>query len=89
MKTFETARKDLQLTVEFLNQWYPLEHQVIVYEAPFLPDQVARKDRIELKSLPDTQLNPYSTLVVPPISAPDFNYEVLAKFGLTADDLGK
>jgi len=88
-KAFKTTRKKLQLTVEYLNQWYPGEHQVIVYEAPFMPGQSVRIERMPLEKLPDTELNASSTLVVPPVGEPQFDHEVLAKFGLTVDDLPK
>jgi uncharacterized protein YabN with tetrapyrrole methylase and pyrophosphatase domain len=88
-KTFKNSRENLQLTVEFLNQWYPLDHEVIVYEAPFMPGQAVRADKIPLSALPETKLTPASTLVVPPLKEPELDHETLAKFGLTEDDLPK
>ena len=88
-KTFKTSREKLRLTVEYLNQWYPPDHQVIVYEAPFMAGQTVRIERIPLSQLPDTELDASSTLVIPPIGDLEYDHEVLAKFGLTVEDLPK
>jgi len=88
-RTFKTTRENLQLTVEYLSQWYPLDHQAIVYEAPFLPGQTVRMERIPLQKLPDTELNASSTLVIPPVGEAPFNLDVMARFGITVDDLPK
>jgi uncharacterized protein YabN with tetrapyrrole methylase and pyrophosphatase domain len=86
-KTFSTTNQNLQLTVGYLNQWYDLEHEVIVYEAAFLPAEMPRIDRMPLKNLPDANLTSASTLVIMPKEQRELNPEVLAKFGLTEADL--
>jgi len=86
LKKFNTTKENLQITVDFLNQWYDLEHGVIIYEAAFLPDQSPRIDRIPLKDLPDAKLNPESTLVILPKKKAEYNEMMLAKFGLTEAD---
>ena len=87
LKRFDTTQDNLQLTVEYLNQWYPLEHKIIIYEAPFMPGGTVRVDKIPLYSLPVAQLNPASTLVIPPVKGPEIDNETLAKFGLKESDL--
>lgn len=50
-----------------LSDFYPLDHQVIIYEAPTLPGFNARMDRVSLESLDKTKINDISTLYVPPL----------------------
>jgi len=87
-KAFTTTREKMQFTVEFLNQWYALDHEVIIYEAAFLPTDSPRIERIALKNLPDAELTSASTLVILPKKQRQVNHETLAKFGLTESDLG-
>jgi uncharacterized protein YabN with tetrapyrrole methylase and pyrophosphatase domain len=87
-KTFTTTNENLQLTVEFLNQWYDLEHEAIIYEAAFLPTESPRIERIALKNLPDAELTSASTLVIMPKKQREMNKEMLDRFGLTEADLG-
>lgn len=89
LKRFDTSQNNLQLTVEYLHQWYPLEHKVVIYEAPFMPGGRVRADKIPLHNLPVAQLNPASTLVIPPVNAREFDSETLARFGLKETDLPK
>lgn len=89
LKKFNTTRENLQLTVEFLSQWYDLEHEAIIYEAAFLPGQSPRIEKIRLRNLPDAELNPESTLVILPKKRADYNKEMMARFGVTEDELGK
>jgi hypothetical protein len=60
---------------------------VVIYEAPFLPGGKVRAEKIPLKDLPDAQLNPASTLVVPPLQGRQVDSETLARFGLKESDL--
>lgn len=89
LKRFDTTRDNLQRTVEYLNQWYPPQHRVIIYEAPFMTGDKVRADKIPLKDLPDAQLNPASTLVVPPVSNRRIDSETMARFGLKESDLAQ
>lgn len=85
---FHTSSDRLQVLVEQLNEWYPLEHEVILYEAPNLPTQAPRIERVSLAQLPFSQLSSITTLLIPPAKQLEFNHQVLAKLGITADDLG-
>lgn len=89
LKNFSTTRDNLQITVDFLHQWYDLNHEVIIYEASFLVGQAPRIEKIPLKRLPEAKLNPESTLVILPNERAEYNNEMLEKFGLTEDDLGE
>ncbi len=85
---FHTSSDRLQVLVEQLNEWYPLQHEVILYEAPNLPTQAPRIERISLAQLPFSQLSSITTLLIPPAKQLEFNHQILAKLGITADDLG-
>lgn len=87
LKKFNTTKQNLQLTVEFLSQWYGLDHEIIIYEASFFSNKSARIEKIPLKDLPDAELNSSSTLVILPKERAEYNHEMLAKFGLTEADL--
>ncbi|MCG9697228.1 SAM-dependent methyltransferase [Shewanella sp. Isolate11] len=85
---FVTNSERLQVLVELLNQWYPLDHQVVLYEAPNLPIDKPRIESIELQQLPEAQLSSITTLLVPPVQRLQVNHQVLAKLGITEADLG-
>lgn len=50
-----------------LEERYPAEHEVIVYEASTDPWSAARADRVRLADLAEAPLSEVSTLVVPPL----------------------
>ncbi|MGK0410579.1 MAG: hypothetical protein ACJASB_002757 [Shewanella psychromarinicola] len=85
---FSTTEARLQVLVEHLSQWYPLNHQVIIYEAANLPFQSPVIARISLSALPEARLTTISTLLIPPASQITLNHEMLAKLGITALDIG-
>ena len=55
-----------QLLVDVLADDYPLDHEVIVYQAATLPIQQPRMERIALRDLPAASIDMQVTLVVPP-----------------------
>ncbi|RYV02401.1 hypothetical protein SOPP22_10130 [Shewanella sp. OPT22] len=85
---FHTDSDRLQILVEQLSEWYPLEHEIIIYEAANLPVFEPRIDRIKLQDLPYAKLNHISTLVIPPSKKLEYNIEVMEKLGITPEDLG-
>lgn len=58
---------------------YPLEHEVIVYEAATLPILTPRMERMPLSALVDAELFMQSTLVVPPARPMERNAAMLAR----------
>jgi len=84
---FHTCSDRLQVLVELLQQWYPLTHEVIIYEAPTLPIESARIERLALAQLPFARLTQLSTLLIPPAKKLELNHAILAKFGLSESDL--
>lgn len=85
---FHTSSDKLQVLVALLQQWYPLEHEVILYEAATLPIQSPRIEKLMLKDLPHARLTDISTLCIPPSETLQLNHHVLAKLGISADDFG-
>lgn len=55
-----------RLLVELLGHHYPLEHEVVAYEAATLPISTPRIDAMPLSALVDAELKLQTTLVIPP-----------------------
>ncbi len=66
LRRYSTGREYRQLLVDLLAADYPLQHEVIVYEAATLPIAAPRMETMPLSGLADAQLDLQSTLVVPP-----------------------
>ncbi len=86
---FDTTEANLAILVDQLSEWYPADHEVILYEGVFLPISTPRMDRIRLDELPTAALKTYTTLVIPPVAALEPNTTILERLGLTAADLKK
>jgi len=63
---FEEDKNNVQLFVEYMSQFYSLEHTIIVYEARASYFDDLRKVEIPLGELTSVALTEKSTLVVPP-----------------------
>ena len=87
ISTLKTNPKKIQWLIDYLLEWYPPEHEVIIYEAATLPIEKVRQDVSELKDLVNHRLNLHSTLIVPPLEKLKPNLEVLSKLGLKEVDL--
>ena len=85
---FSTTTAKLEILVEHLSQWYPLDHPVVIYEAATLPFQQPRIDTIALSDLPFASLKAISTLMIPPSKKLTLNQQMLAKLSITADSIG-
>ncbi|MBK1615470.1 tetrapyrrole methylase [Rubrivivax gelatinosus] len=64
---FHAEREGLQALVDKLQCWYPPEHEVILYEAAWLPIEQPRVERLALRDLPEARYAEYTTLVIPPL----------------------
>lgn len=67
-RRFGTGPAYLQLLVEVLARDYPLDHQVILYQAATLPIQTPRIERLALSDLPGASTGMGDTLAIPPAS---------------------
>jgi hypothetical protein len=68
-----------RVLVDLLLQDYPPTHQVIVYEAATLAIAQPRRETVALNDLAGVDLQPQSTLVVPPCQALQRNDALLAE----------
>lgn len=65
LKRFDTTATRLQILVDKLARDYPLDHEVILYEAATNPLEKTRMDKILLGDLPTASLCGATTLVIP------------------------
>lgn len=77
MRRFATGPAYRQLLVDLLARDYPLEHEVIAYEAATLPIAAPRMERMPLGSLVDADLRRETTLVIPPARPMERNQAML------------
>jgi len=81
---FSTGADYRQVLVEILQENYPLTHQVILYEAPTLAIYQPRKTLLSLSELMTAEINPHTTLVIPPSEKLLTNESVLKKLNTLA-----
>ena len=74
-----TGEAYLQVLVELLQEHYPLNHQVFLYEAASLPLQQPRITQLPLAALPQASMDQKTTLVIPPARTLEKNQWVLDK----------
>lgn len=65
LKRFETTAARVQVLVDKLARDYPLDHEVILYEAATNPLETTRIDKILLRDLPTAKMVGATTLVIP------------------------
>ncbi|GAA4359662.1 SAM-dependent methyltransferase [Kangiella marina] len=75
-KTFKTDPEKVKHLTEHLKQWYDSEHEVILYEAAFLPIDKVRSEKVALKDVHKVELKLHTTLVIPPVDAISFDREL-------------
>lgn len=63
---FQTSAEHRQLLVEVLQQYYPDNHQVILYQAPEIANEATRIDKIALIDFPSANVNQTTTMLIPP-----------------------
>ena len=81
---FEPNPARLEILVNKLERWYPLDTPVILYEAAQLPVQRFRADRLPLCKLPQAHYREYTTLVIPPIIDQPHDESILAQLAALA-----
>lgn len=79
LSKFSTGAKHLSILVEVLAKTYPLDHEVILYQAKLLAIENIRADKIKLRDLPNTSISMHTTLVIPPCEKMVTNEDVLNK----------
>lgn len=66
VKRFSTGKAYRQLLIELLNENYPLDHKVALYECPTLATEKTRVDWMTLAEFADADITLITTLVIPP-----------------------
>ena len=79
LSRFATGSDHRGLLVDLLAEDYPLDHEVIAYEAATLPISEPRMERMPLAGLAIADLRLQTTLVVPPARAMERNDAMLAR----------
>lgn len=69
--------KCIELLVAHLQQWYPANHPIILYEAASLPFQSIRRQHLLLEQLTAAELTLKTTLVLPPAKPLQANVTLL------------
>jgi siroheme synthase len=76
---FTTDSEYRKVLVKLLAQYYPLEHEVILYEAATLPIQPTRIEQVPLGALAAASMDLKTTLVIPPSTQAEVNQQLLAE----------
>ena len=76
---FTTDSEYRKILVKLLAQYYPLDHEVILYEAATLPIQPTRIEYLPISALPDAMMDLKTTLVIPPSTKAELNDELIAE----------
>jgi uncharacterized protein YabN with tetrapyrrole methylase and pyrophosphatase domain len=74
-----TGKAHRSILLSLLYQYYPKDHQVILYEAATLPISKIRMEYIYLRDLVDASLKDFTTLVIPPAMEMQKNHEIIDK----------
>ncbi len=78
-RRYSTEPAYRQLLVELLTEHYPLDHEVIIYEAATLPISKPRMQKVALSDLAGAELHLQSTMVLPPCQAMQRDDRMLAR----------
>ena len=75
-----TSKEYRQLLVDVLSEHYPLNHEVILYEAPTLAIDIPRIEYITLQNFVSAELKGHTTLVLPPSKTLKRNKKIFDKY---------
>jgi hypothetical protein len=78
-RRFATGPAYRRVLVEILSRDYPLDHEVILYQAATLPIQPPRIERLALNMLPEADVGMSDTLAIPPARSMQIDADVLAR----------
>lgn len=85
MPSNKTEHPGLPVLRDELLKYFPAEHEVIVYEAATMPVFGPSIEKMPLQKLGDVKPGKAKTLVIPALCEPEFDVEILEKFGLTPE----
>lgn len=75
-------QKAIKRLIEYLSGFYPLGHNVILYEASLYPDMPPKIVICQLSAVSDKKLSSITTLYIPPLVENKADLEVLKFLGL-------
>ena len=78
--------ESLEIMVDYLGEFYPADHEVILYTAATSPGAEHVELRVQLRHLPKTEFSTMATLVIPPAQEPVKDEEMYAKLNLSLDE---
>ena len=87
MQKFSPSKNGLAMLKERMLEWYPKEHELILYEAATLPIIPPRIDTILLENLTSISVKTITTMYIPPISKPKLDLEFCKKWGVDIQKL--
>ncbi|TQV88645.1 SAM-dependent methyltransferase [Aliikangiella coralliicola] len=87
MQKFNPAKNGLAMLKDRMLEWYPENHEVILYEATTLPIIEPRTEKILLANLTSVSVKTITTMYIPPVSKPELNLEFCKKWGVDTQEL--
>jgi len=75
----------IKILLEYLNQFYKLDHQVTLYSAAQYPGFESLIQKVMLKQLPEIQISRTSTLYIPPAQEVLSDREMLNLLGINVE----
>ncbi|MCC4833675.1 hypothetical protein LMH66_13620 [Shewanella sp. 10N.7] len=86
---FSTGAAHRQVLIELLGEVYPLDHQVILYEAAVLPIDKIRIETLSLSELVTAEIHMHTTLVIPPSQKMQPNEKLVARLAGIEQELAQ
>jgi precorrin-6B methylase 1 len=78
-RRFATGPAYRQVLVDILARHYPLDHEVILYQAATLPIQAPRIEKLALQTLPQVAIDMSDTLAIPPACRMEIDLDIHAR----------
>lgn len=78
-----------KVLVDYLSNVYPLNHEVILYEAAQYPSFNPKIQRLTLNQLPTAVYSRITTLYIPPLQTSICDRTMLDKLNITLDDINQ
>jgi uncharacterized protein YabN with tetrapyrrole methylase and pyrophosphatase domain len=76
------SQENLPVLVEYLENFFPRDHESVLYEASPFPVGAAEVRHVQLGALPTTKIPPMATLLVPPLAPPEVDRAMMRRLGL-------
>lgn len=80
-------QKGTRILVDYLRDYYDLEHEVILFEGSQYPHIASKIQTLHLNQLPETEISRITTLYIPPMRKSDCDSSMLKKLGISIQDL--